>query len=150
MVTVAAFIEHFFVCRVEQSIQVTRHVSSSGLAQTTVANIRSLPEPSSDDTYTLGQLVSLLSPVGRDAFENESRVINRQLQHRFDRGEISAVYFYRCLARMTQEQLAERAGSRQSYISQIEQRRRPLTLKQAKKLAPALGVAPSQLFKDIA
>jgi hypothetical protein len=111
-----------------------------------VAEIHQLPT-SVDGLYSFRDLYSLLDATGRAAFESERRVFDDQLRERLAKDEISPLYFYRCLARMTQEQLAARSRSRQSFVSQVEKRKRPLTWKQAKKFAAALGIEPAQLMK---
>src|SRR5205823_9632082 len=127
-VTLATSVEHFFVLHTEEVIRVARQNFAFSLARTSITHLPSLPDIASDESYSFGDILSLLSPKGRATFESESRAIDEALRERFKRGKVTPLYFYRRLARMTQEQLAERSGSRQSYISQIEQGKRPLTL----------------------
>lgn len=121
-------------------------VQTASTTVATLANLKQLP-PARNGRFSLRDLVSVLDSSGREAFNHQGTLQDAQLRARHDRAEISSLYFYRCLARITQEQLAERAHSRQSFISQLEKRRRPLTWKQARKLAVTLGVQPAQLME---
>ena len=107
---------------------------------------RELPSPR-NGRFSFRDLMSVLDASGIAAFDHQRQLRDSELRQRHERGEVSSLYFYRCLARMTQEQLATRAHSRQAFISQLEKRRRPLTWKQATKLAAALGVRPQQLLE---
>jgi len=104
-----------------------------------------LPE-AVNDRYTFGDLYALLDETGRAAFAEHGRVLDGQLREQLKRGTISPLYFHRCLARMTQEQLAARSGSRQSFVSRIERSKRPLSPRQAKRFGAVLGVAPEALM----
>ncbi len=55
---------------------------------------------------------------------------------------------YRHHAGMTQEQLAEGSGLHRTYIGRIEQRRANITLKNAERIAQALGVDVALFFMD--
>jgi DNA-binding XRE family transcriptional regulator len=123
-------------------------VQTASAAEATSTSLTKLPAPR-NGRFSLRDLVSVLDRSGREAFEQQGVVQNAKLRERHERGEISSLFFYRCLARMTQEQLAERAHSRQSFVSQLEKRQRPLTWKQATKLARALGIEPAQLMEQI-
>ena len=48
--------------------------------------------------------------------------------------------------KLTQEQLAERAGLHRNYISQVERGRQSVTLTVIDRLARALGVKPAKLL----
>jgi transcriptional regulator with XRE-family HTH domain len=60
----------------------------------------------------------------------------------------SNVRALRLKARMTQEELAGRAGFEQYYVSGLEAGRRNPTLQTLGLLASALGVRPAALFKE--
>ncbi|ULQ47565.1 helix-turn-helix domain-containing protein [Flagellatimonas centrodinii] len=51
-------------------------------------------------------------------------------------------------AGLTQEQLAERSGLHQTYLSDIERGKRNVTLDVVERLAAALSVAPLALLAD--
>ena len=55
---------------------------------------------------------------------------------------------FRLKAGLTQKQLAELSGIRQSVISEYENGRRPLTMAAALKLAPPLSVEPEKLLSE--
>ena len=121
-------------------------VDTASLSEPIVARVRQLPAPR-EGRYSFRDMMSLLDAKGRTAFEAHGREQDAVLRAQHENGEISSLYFYRCLARMTQEQVAKRAHSRQAFVSQLEKRRRPLTWKQAKKLGSALGVSPEKLME---
>lgn len=129
-----------------QTGSVAVHTASGALLIVAPEPPRELP-PARSGRFSFRDMISLLDASGVDAFEHQRRLRDAELRQRHERGEVSSLYFYRCLARMTQEQLASRAHSRQAFISQLEQRRRPLTWKQATKLAAALGIRPAQLLE---
>jgi hypothetical protein len=114
--------------------------------ETTVARVKPLPR-AQNGRFSFRDMLSVLDDAGLAEFNQQGIMLHNQLRKRYERGEVSALFFYRSLAHMTQEQLAIRARSRQSFISQLEKQRRPLTWKQAKKFAPALGVLPAQLME---
>lgn len=107
---------------------------------------KTVPEPVRG-RYSFRELYSSLDDAERLAAESERAAFDESLRIRLERNEISRLYYYRCLARMTQEQLAARSGSRQSFLSQVEKRKRTLTWKQAEKFATALRVEPEQLME---
>ena len=57
-----------------------------------------------------------------------------------------AIRIYRLEADLSQEQLAERCGMDQTYLSQIERCRRQPSLKVLRKIATALEIQLSDLF----
>ena len=48
---------------------------------------------------------------------------------------------------MSQEKIAEKAGLHRTYISDIERRKRSISLSNIQKIAEALGVEPYMLLK---
>lgn len=56
---------------------------------------------------------------------------------------------YRVSAKLTQEQLAERAGLHPTYIGQLERGEKNATLDSINKLAVALNVSLSELFDKL-
>jgi len=111
-----------------------------------VISVHRLP-PATNGSFSFRSLHALLDDKGRNIFDAHRAATNMELHQRLNAGEITPLFYHRRLARMTQEQLAERAGSRQAYLSQVEKGKRPLTWKQAVKFAHVLGVAPAQLMK---
>jgi|ERR1700682_122704 len=105
-----------------------------------------VPEPVGG-RYSFRELFSSLDNVEQKAAAEERAAFDTSLRDRLARDEISPLYYYRCLARMTQEQLATKSDSRQSFLSQVEKRKRTLTWKQAEKFAAALDVEPEQLME---
>jgi DNA-binding XRE family transcriptional regulator len=109
------------------------------------SKVTRLPEKTA---YSFEDIYALLGQRGRAAAASERQSLDASLRSKLRKGEITALYFYRVLCRMTQQDLAKSVGSRQGFISQLEKGRRPLTWKQAKKFAEALGVMPKQLLPD--
>jgi DNA-binding XRE family transcriptional regulator len=130
------------------SVEFATRIRSVSPAVTSAVEIRRLPEPV-DGTYSFHDLYSLLDAAGRSEFEREEGRIDAELSDRFNRKEISPLFYYRCVVGMTQEELAARAGSRQSFLSQVEKRKRPLTWKQARKFAAVLGVQAASLMEEV-
>lgn len=128
------------------SIDFVGRIRASSPSTTTIVEVKTLPD-AINERYSFRAIYSLLDAVGQAAFENERASFDGRLRERFAQKEVSALYFYRCLSRMTQEELAARSGSRQSFLSQVEKRKRPLTWKQAKKFAEALGIEPARLME---
>lgn len=58
------------------------------------------------------------------------------------------VRLQRTRLQLTQEDLAERVGTDQSYLSQVERARAVATIDLIAKLAKALGVRPADLFDE--
>lgn len=112
----------------------------------TVGQVKQLPRPT-NGRFSFRDLVSILNDSGRAAFDHQGTLRDAELRQQHERGAVTSLYFYRCMARFTQEQLADLARSRQSFISQVERRKRSLTWKQATKFASALGVTPVQLME---
>jgi antitoxin component HigA of HigAB toxin-antitoxin module len=97
--------------------------------------------------YSFREVFSSLNTVELTAAQEERSAFDENLRSRLEIGEVSRLYYYRCLKRMTQEQLAAWSGSRQSFLSQVEKRKRALTWKQAEKFAAALGIEPEELME---
>lgn len=73
------------------------------------------------------------------------------MSEQFDRIQVGKTIRGLRLARgWTQEELAERAGLHSTYVGGIERGRRNVGLDNIVKLARALEVHPSALFKDLA
>jgi transcriptional regulator with XRE-family HTH domain len=60
-----------------------------------------------------------------------------------------AVRKFRIEQKMTQEELAERTGLHRTYISEVERGERNISLENIRKIACALNVYMSQLFKRV-
>jgi transcriptional regulator with XRE-family HTH domain len=58
------------------------------------------------------------------------------------------VRLQRTRLQLTQEELAERVGTDQSYLSQVERARALATIDLIARLAKALGVRPADLFDE--
>lgn len=97
--------------------------------------------------YSFREVFASLDETERAAAESERASFDLNLKLKLEKGEISRLCYYRRLARMTQEQLAERSGSRQAFLCRVEKRKRTLTWKQAEKFAAALGIDPAQLME---
>ena len=61
----------------------------------------------------------------------------------------NAIRSQRVILGMSQEELAEKAGLHRTYIGMVERAEKNLTVFNAVKLARALGVPVSELFKDL-
>lgn len=122
--------------------------SASSAAQRATQVIRVTQDATHATNHTLADLVAMLDERGREAMNNEEALLDAELTAQFEAGALEPLAYYRKLCSMTQEELAVRAGSTQAFISQIERGRRPLTLKQAKKFATALGVSAKQLLRE--
>lgn len=57
------------------------------------------------------------------------------------------IRMYREMRRMTQDELAEKSGITQSYISRLERDKAQATIEDIKALAKAMGLSPIDLIK---
>ena len=56
---------------------------------------------------------------------------------------------YRQLIKMTQEELAEKAGMHQTYIGQVERGEKNLTISSLQKITRSLNISISAVFDDV-
>lgn len=97
--------------------------------------------------YSMTDALALLNRKAREAFDAERSRVNDDLKYRYLNRDITALAFYRALARMTQEEVATASGVPQPYVSKIERGRAKLSRDKAVQLAGALGVSASQLLE---
>jgi DNA-binding XRE family transcriptional regulator len=83
--------------------------------------------------YTASKLSSDVSPDGREALKKHRKCVGKQLRK------------CRQGLKMSQEELAEKAGIPQSHVCRLETGKHAPTYLTIEKLANALGVAASQL-----
>ena len=78
----------------------------------------------------------------------EERLIPLEVLERVLNDDVTPLKVLREWRRMTQEELAEKAGTSKAYISQIETRRRKPGRKLLFRLAEALDVSPDLLLEE--
>ncbi len=78
----------------------------------------------------------------------EERLVPLEVLERVLNDDVTPLKVLREWRRMTQEELAEKAGTSKAYISQIETRRRKPGRKLLFRLAEALDVSPDLLLEE--
>ena len=122
-------------------------VRGAGTRSTIVTPDETVPTTAEAQRYSMGDLLHLLNRKAREAFGTERDFLNCEAKERYRRGEITAPAYYRTLARLTQEEVAEASGIPQPYVSKIERGRARLSRDKAVQLAKALGVSAAQLLE---
>jgi plasmid maintenance system antidote protein VapI len=103
------------------------------------------PRTASGETVPLAQIIAGLTAAGKEGYSDARRLIEGRLDRQFRSGEITRLAYFRTRAKMTQTRLADLTGVPQPNISKLE-RTGQVSLRMAKKLAPALGVSVSELL----
>lgn len=119
----------------------------SAVTEASVARVSDRGQDTEPRRYSMGDVLRMLNRPAREAFDAERARLNHELKSRYEEGEITALAYFRGLARMTQHQVADQSGVAQPYISKIERGRALLSKKKAIQLAAALGVSPAQLLE---
>lgn len=55
---------------------------------------------------------------------------------------------YRSEQKLSQQDIADKTGLNRTYISDVERKKRSISLENIQKIATALNIHPSQLFKE--